>query len=55
MRMSIKDYAESIGKTRATIYVWIKDRKEGRKSKLSSDVKVEIIAGHPVINVKGKR
>lgn len=54
MRISIAEYAKSIGKTRATIYVWIKDRQEGRKSKLPSNVKIETIAGHPVINVRKK-
>ncbi len=55
MRISIAEYAESIGKTRMTVYSWIKKRQAGKKSKLPANVKVEMIAGHPIINVKGKK
>ena len=52
MRITVAAYAKSIGKTRSTIYEWIKDRQAGRESKLPSNVKVEVIAGHTVINMR---
>jgi hypothetical protein len=48
MRQTVKQYADSIGKSKMTVYRWIKDKK------LPSGVKAEMCCGNLIINVKGK-
>lgn len=46
MQLTVAQYAKKLGKSRHTIYLWIK---EGR---LPDGVKLKDVAGHKIIEVK---
>jgi predicted DNA-binding transcriptional regulator AlpA len=46
VQMTVKQYADSLGKSRHTIYLWI------REQRLPKGVSVKEIAGHKIIHSK---
>lgn len=54
MRISVAEYAKSIGKSRQAVHEWIRARKSGKKNNLPSSVKIETIAGHTAVRLTGK-